>query len=176
MGFMESFNKRYVVEKVVIYKIYTHSIVYWIIVYLVCSNKSFTNGIFLILKMELNILKKDPDNSEGLLLVLDKPGKTIKLEICLILLYCITEDILNEPSNYDLILQWIFNGSYLGDFVSVEANACVINSLSLIIIYVGHDSIIRKRLYDKRRIVDKELSNILQNRRLLFNRFFSYCN
>ena len=44
---------------------------------------------------------EDPDNSEGCCISFKIPGQTIKEEFCKILLYCLTEDILNEPSNYE---------------------------------------------------------------------------
>ena len=61
----------------------------------------YQNGMFFCMKEDIFPNWEDPDNSEGCCISFKIPGKTIKEEFCKILLHCITEDIMNDPEQYE---------------------------------------------------------------------------
>jgi hypothetical protein len=59
------------------------------------------NGMFFLMRDGIFPNWEDPDNSEGCCISFKAPGKQLKEEFCKILLYCLTEDILRDPDNFE---------------------------------------------------------------------------
>ena len=59
------------------------------------------NGMFFLMREGIFPNWEDPDNSEGCCLSFKIPGSTVKEEFCKILLQCITEDILQDPEQFE---------------------------------------------------------------------------
>ena len=59
------------------------------------------NAMFFLMREGIFPNWEDPDNSEGCCLSFKIPGETIKEEFCKILLYCMTEDILQDPTKFE---------------------------------------------------------------------------
>ena len=59
------------------------------------------NGMFFLMRDGIFPNWEDPDNSEGCCISFKLPGQTIKDEFCKILLYCLTEDILLNPDEFE---------------------------------------------------------------------------
>ena len=59
------------------------------------------NGMFFLMRNGIFPNWEDPDNSEGCCISFKIPGTKIKDEFLKILLYCLTEDILKDPDNFE---------------------------------------------------------------------------
>ena len=59
------------------------------------------NGMFFLMREGIFPNWEDPDNSEGCCISFKISGQTIKEEFCKILLFCLTEDILHDPENWE---------------------------------------------------------------------------
>ncbi len=59
------------------------------------------NGMFFLMREGIFPNWEDPDNSDGCCISFKIPGETIKEEFCKMLKYCVTEDLLNNPDDYE---------------------------------------------------------------------------
>ena len=59
------------------------------------------NGMFFLMREDIFPNWEDPDNSGGCCISFKIPGNKLKEEFCKILLYCLTEDILKDPDNFE---------------------------------------------------------------------------
>jgi hypothetical protein len=59
------------------------------------------NGMFFLMREGIFPNWEDPDNSEGCCISFKIAGQILKTEFCKIVLYCLTEDILRNPDDYE---------------------------------------------------------------------------
>ena len=65
------------------------------------KQEHYQKGMFFIMKEDIFPNWEDPYNRNGGCISFKIPGETIKEEFCKILLYCLTEDILNDPDTFE---------------------------------------------------------------------------
>jgi len=59
------------------------------------------NGMFFLMREGIFPNWEDPDNTEGCCVSFKVPGETITQEFCKVVLSCITEDILQDPTEFE---------------------------------------------------------------------------